>query len=70
MRDFLTGARLPGNDRDEILAAMKDVQVNGVPIVAGHALVTWASASSVVARRLVRVEPIARTPPNNAPEMP
>lgn len=32
MRDFLTVARLPSDDRDEILAAMKDVQVNGLPI--------------------------------------
>ena len=31
VRDFLTGARRPSDDRDEILAAMKDVQVNGVP---------------------------------------
>lgn len=32
VRDFLMGARLPSSDRDEILAAMKDVQVNGLPI--------------------------------------
>ncbi len=30
VRDFLADARLPGGDRDEILAAMKDVQVNGL----------------------------------------
>lgn len=29
MRDFLTDTRLPGEDRDEILAAMKDVQIKG-----------------------------------------
>ena len=29
-RAFLTGATLPADDRDEILAAMKDVQVNGL----------------------------------------
>jgi hypothetical protein len=32
VRDFLTAARLPSDDRDEILAAMKDVQANGLPI--------------------------------------
>ncbi|HEX4489909.1 MAG TPA: type II toxin-antitoxin system RelE/ParE family toxin [Acidimicrobiia bacterium] len=32
VRDFLTAARLSSDDRDEILAAMKDVQVNGLPI--------------------------------------
>ena len=32
VRDFLTGAALPVADRDEILAAMKDVQVNGLPV--------------------------------------
>ncbi len=30
VRDFLADARLPTSDRDEILAAMKDVQVNGL----------------------------------------
>lgn len=30
VRDFLADARLPTGDRDEILAAMKDVQVNGL----------------------------------------
>jgi phage-related protein len=30
VRDFLAAARLPTGDRDEILAAMKDVQVNGL----------------------------------------
>ena len=28
----MTAARLPSDDRDEILAAMKDVQANGLPI--------------------------------------
>jgi phage-related protein len=32
VRDFLAAARLPSDDRDEILAAMKDVQVNGLPV--------------------------------------
>jgi phage-related protein len=32
VRDFLTAARLSSDDRDEILAAMKDVQANGLPI--------------------------------------
>lgn len=32
VREFLTAARLPNDDRDEILAAMKDVQANGLPI--------------------------------------
>ena len=31
VRDFLTSPVLPVADRDEILAAMKDVQVNGLP---------------------------------------
>ena len=31
VRDFLTSSVLPAADRDEILAAMKDVQVNGLP---------------------------------------
>jgi len=30
VREFLTSSRLPAEDRDEILAAMKDVQVNGL----------------------------------------
>lgn len=30
VRDFLTNSALPVSDRDEILAAMKDVQVNGL----------------------------------------
>jgi hypothetical protein len=30
VRDFLTAVRLSSDDRDEILAAMKDVQVNGL----------------------------------------
>ena len=30
VRDFLTSAALTADDRDEILAAMKDVQVNGL----------------------------------------
>lgn len=32
LRGFLTDDRLPGGDRDEILAAMKDVQVNGLEV--------------------------------------
>ena len=32
VRDFLTAARLSSDDRDEILAAMKDVEVNGLPV--------------------------------------
>jgi phage-related protein len=32
VRDFLSAARLSGDDRDEILAAMEDVQVNGLPV--------------------------------------
>ena len=32
VREFLAAARLPSGDRDEILAAMKDVQVNGLPV--------------------------------------
>ena len=32
VQDFLTSSALPGDDRDEILAAMKDVQVNGLPV--------------------------------------
>jgi phage-related protein len=32
VREFLTATRLPSDDRDEILAAMKDVQANGLPI--------------------------------------
>ena len=32
VRDFLTAPGLPAEDRDEILAAMKDVQVNGLPV--------------------------------------
>ncbi len=32
MRAFLTATRLPSEDRDEILAAMKDVQANGLPV--------------------------------------
>jgi NAD(P)-dependent dehydrogenase (short-subunit alcohol dehydrogenase family) len=35
VRDFLTGSALPAGDRDEILAAMKDVQINGL-VVARH----------------------------------
>jgi phage-related protein len=35
VREFLADDRLPVGDRDEILAAMKDVQVNG-PEVARH----------------------------------
>lgn len=35
VRDFLTGSTLPVGDRDEMLAAMKDVQVNGL-VVARH----------------------------------
>ena len=30
MREFLTEDRVPPEDRDEILAAMKDVQLNGL----------------------------------------
>ena len=32
MRDFLSSSRPPSDDRDEILAAMKDAQVNGLPV--------------------------------------
>ena len=32
VREFLADARLPAWDRDEILAAMKDVQVNGLDV--------------------------------------
>jgi len=32
VRDFLTDAHLPVGDRDGILAAMKDVQVNGLEV--------------------------------------
>lgn len=32
VRDFLTSSTLPSDDRDEILAAMKDVQLNGLPV--------------------------------------
>jgi phage-related protein len=32
VRDFLTAARLSSDDRDEILAAMKDVQANGLSV--------------------------------------
>lgn len=32
VRDFLSSSALPVADRDEILAAMKDVQVNGLPV--------------------------------------
>jgi phage-related protein len=32
VRDFLTSSALPGGDRDEILAAMKDVQINGLTV--------------------------------------
>lgn len=32
VRDFLAAAALPSDDRDEILAAMKDVQINGLPV--------------------------------------
>jgi hypothetical protein len=32
VRDFLADARLPMGDRDEILAAMKDVQANGLEV--------------------------------------
>lgn len=32
VREFLTATRLPSDDRDEILAAMKDVQANGLPV--------------------------------------
>ena len=32
MREFLAAAALPSDDRDEILAAMKDVQRNGLPV--------------------------------------
>jgi hypothetical protein len=30
VREFLTSPRLSVDDRDEVLAAMKDVQVNGL----------------------------------------
>lgn len=32
VRDFLTKSALPVSDRDEILAAMKDVQLNGLSV--------------------------------------
>jgi len=32
VRDFLTNSAVPESDRDEILAAMKDVQVNGLTV--------------------------------------
>jgi phage-related protein len=32
VRDFLTSSTLPAGDRDEILAAMKDVQINGLTV--------------------------------------
>jgi DNA-binding transcriptional regulator YiaG len=32
VRDFLAQTALPTDDRDEILAAMKDVQINGLPV--------------------------------------
>jgi phage-related protein len=32
VRDFLADDRLPSGDRDEILAALKDVQVNGLDV--------------------------------------
>lgn len=32
VHDFLTNATVPAGDRDEILAAMKDVQANGLPV--------------------------------------
>ncbi len=32
MREFLTDARMPVEDRDETLAALKDVQVNGLGV--------------------------------------
>lgn len=32
VRDFLASPTLPGDNRDEVLAAMKDVQLNGLPV--------------------------------------
>jgi phage-related protein len=32
VREFLTDRRLPADDRDDILASMKDVQLNGLDI--------------------------------------
>jgi hypothetical protein len=32
VRDFLTSSTLPPGDRDEILAAMKDVQISGLTV--------------------------------------
>lgn len=32
VREFLTDARLPLGDRDELLAAMKDAQINGLEV--------------------------------------
>ncbi|MGH9116426.1 MAG: type II toxin-antitoxin system RelE/ParE family toxin [Acidimicrobiales bacterium] len=32
LRDFLANSALPSDDRDEVLAAMKDVQLNGLPV--------------------------------------
>lgn len=32
VRKFLTSPKLPADDRDEILAAMKDVQLNGLAV--------------------------------------
>lgn len=31
-REFLASPKLPTEDRDEVLAAMKDVQLNGLPV--------------------------------------
>lgn len=32
VKDFVTDPKLPGADRDEIIAALKDVQVNGLEV--------------------------------------
>ncbi|MGH9187897.1 MAG: type II toxin-antitoxin system RelE/ParE family toxin [Acidimicrobiales bacterium] len=32
VREFLTSPTLPSEDRVEVLAAMKDVQINGLPV--------------------------------------
>jgi phage-related protein len=59
VREFLTSSRLPAGDRDEVLAAMKDVQINGLNVarhVRGEIFEVRASGARAAYRVLFATE--------------
>lgn len=59
VRDFLTDPQLPLGDRDEVFAAMKDVQINGLRVsrhLRGHIYEVRADGQRVTYRVLFATE--------------